>query len=37
VSVTYKQLPNAAHALTFEKGHDRLDSIVADFLRAHGL
>lgn len=36
-SVTYATLPDAGHALTFERSHGQLEPIVADFLSRHGL
>jgi len=36
-SVTFARLPAAGHALTFERGHRRLEAIVARFLGGHGL
>ncbi len=36
-SVTFETLPDAGHALTFERTHLRLEAIVASFLSRHGL
>ena len=36
-SVTYADLPDAGHALTYETGHIRLADIVARFLSRNGL